>query len=214
MWEVINTTYKTLKFLIKDEKDQINPKLILSYKNWEERVNKELGKGWYEAKFVEIRPYSYETKDKKVIKWFSVILDDEQDWEVRFNCSWSWPSRRFVNYLCWRCVDTINKIKISTSSSEWNGKTNATLWLNIDWQTSDLLVGKEEMKNYVTEIINPDTKEVMAYSYKKLEDLLESKYNEVNLKSWDLLSKLQSWWLEQEVTPEVKKVSNDDLPFN
>lgn len=225
MGEVTQTPYKTLRLLIKDEKDQINPKLTISWNNWQEWLNKELGKWGYEAKFKEIRKYSYENKEGKLNYGFEIRLEDEVDGDVRFTCLWTNPSRRFVNYLAgW--TGEIGKIKLSTSAKEYNGRMQTTLWLNIDGQMSNLLIGKEDMEKYIVAIKDPDTQEIIKYKYNKLEEKLESEYENINKrakKTANLVNELVAS-VEQKPSELKDKISQmkektaqkdafDDLPF-
>jgi len=209
-------TYKQLKLQIKDEKDQINPKLLLSEKDWDRYVNKECPKWGYEWQFVKISPRSYVNSEKKTVPWIEITLNDDVDWEVRLQAAWTNPVRFFVNSLCGWTGKTIWRMKISTSAKERQGKMKANLWLNIDGQNGTQLLSKEERENLVTAIKDPDTGEIIKCKYDKLEAFFESKYDEINKKSENLLQHLNN--VDNDVMANVSdskksEVLSDELPF-
>lgn len=201
--------YKSLKFLIKNEKDQIEPKIVLSYKDWDNRVNTVCPK-WYNARFVMIKPRSYE-RDWKTTEWFEIVLNDETDWEVRFSSSWTNPAKQFVNALAWFTWNQINRLFISCSASDYNWKIYANLRVNIDWQNGTPILNKEQKQQYITPITNPDTNEVVSYSYKKLIDFLESQYEQINAKAIDEVELKET--KKEHYIEDSKIDTTDDLPF-
>lgn len=206
MWKIVWENYKTLRFVIKDENKQVNPMLFLNEfdKEKNEWINSECKKG-YEWEFVKLQPYTYKTSDDKEVKWFTLVLWDNVDWEVRFNTAWTNPSQRFMNYLLgWTWP--IKKIRISFSCEDYKWKPSVTLRCNIDWQLSNMLISKEEMneQKLVYPIIDPETEEVSRYSYRKLQEFFESKYEEFNKNVSNIWSEL-----EHQAKEEVKREVED-----
>ena len=199
MWKVEGENYKKLRFIIKDKDQQVKPMLVLDEKVWNERIKTECSKG-YEAEFVKVQQYSYKTDDWKEVKWFTVILRDDVDGEVRFSSAWTNPSQRFMNYLLgWDW--TIKKLKISFSFKDYNWKPQVTLRCNINGELWGMLISKDEMneQKLVYPIVDPETQEVQKYSYRKLQEFFESKYTDFNKKSQSNV------WAELEAEAEAKE---------
>lgn len=212
--------YKSLKCLIKDEKQQINPKLVLSYKEWDERVNAECPKWGYEANFVSISKWSYKDKEWKVIPGFEIIMDDEQDWEVRFTSAWTNPARFFINSLCGWTWQTIGRMKISVSADDkFSGKMRANLWLSVDWQPGSQMLKWEEKNKYVVPIPDPENpEEIVWYKYGKLEAFFETQYDRLNKMANTIVNQVErevEHKTEEPMDLKSKETPVDvlDLPF-